>query len=159
MLLAPSLLTTQKPGIAQGRYSGLQRHHADDQHAIQYISCGRGHSVRTDAAAEGGEKDLESRKAGRSTYRPNSYTEIVDDAVASIVYAIEDKINRMEVEFPAVSETDGYKGSSDLYIDTNIQLAVAAARKIFSTTAMKVHILVPDEPEYRRAYKLYVLLF
>lgn len=107
------------------------------------------------AAAEGNEKDINSRKAGRSTYRPSSYTELVDDAVASIVFAVQDDVKRMEVEFPAVSNVDGYKGSSDLYIDSNVQLAIAAARKIFSTTAMKVHILLPDEPEYRRAYQLF----
>lgn len=106
------------------------------------------------AAAEGNEKDIDRRKAGRSTYRPSSYTELVDDAVASIVFAVQDDVKRMEVEFPAVSNVDGYKGSSDLYIDSNVQLAIAAARKIFSTTAMKVHILLPDEPEYRRAYQL-----
>jgi len=111
------------------------------------------------AAAEGNEKDIDSRRDGRSTYRPSSYTELVDDAVASIVFAVQDDVKRMEVEFPAVSNVDGYKGSSDLYIDSNIQLAIAAARKIFSTTAMKVHILLPDEPEYRRAYQLCVLAF
>ena len=107
------------------------------------------------AAAEGEEKDSASRKAGRSTYRPSSYTELIDDAVASIVFGVQDNLKRMEVEFPSVSNVDGYKGSSDLYIDSNIQLAISAARKIFSTTAMRVHIMLPDEAEYRRAYKLF----
>jgi len=48
----------------------------------------------------------------------------------------------------------GYKGSSDLYIDSNIQLAIAAAKKIFSGCRKKVHILLPDNAEYRRAYRL-----
>lgn len=106
--------------------------------------------------AEGKENDLASKAEGRSTYRPSSYTELIDDAVGSIVFGIQDKLNRMEVEFPSVSNVDGYKGSSDLYIDSNIQLAISAGRKIFSTTAMKVHILLPDEAEYKRAYRLYV---
>ena len=116
--------------------------------------------VRCHSSGEPAEKarDVENRKAGRSTYRPSSYTELIDDAVASIVFGIEDGLKRMEVEFPAVSNVDGYKGSSDLYIDSNIQLAIAAARKIYSTTALKVHILLPDDAEYRRAYKLCVLV-
>ena len=108
------------------------------------------------ATEKEGNRDMESKRAGRATYRPSTFTELIDDAVGSIVYGIQDGLNRVEVEFPAVSDVDGYKGSSDLYIDANIQLAIAAARKIFSTTAMKVHLLLPDEPEYRRAYKLCV---
>lgn len=106
--------------------------------------------------AEEGKRDLANPTEGRSTYRPSSYTELIDDAVASIVFGVQDNLIRMEVEFPSVSNVDGYKGSSDLYIDSNIQLAIAAGRKIYSTTAMKVHILLPDEPEYKRAYKMYV---
>jgi hypothetical protein len=48
----------------------------------------------------------------------------------------------------------GYKGASDLYIDSNIQLALAAARQIAIDTGKSVHILLPDETEYRRAYKM-----
>jgi len=106
--------------------------------------------------AEESNRDLTKRAEGRSTYRPSSYTELIDDAVGSIVFGVQDKLNRMEVEFPSVSNVDGYKGSSDLYIDSNIQLAISAGRKIYSTTAMKVHILLPDDAEYKRAYKLCV---
>ncbi len=106
--------------------------------------------------ADEGDRDVARRAEGRSTYRPSSYTELIDDAVGSIIFGTQDKLNRMEVEFPSVSNVDGYKGSSDLYIDSNIQLAISAGRKIYSTTAMKVHILLPDEAEYKRAYKLYV---
>lgn len=109
--------------------------------------------------ADQGERDMARRAEGRSTYRPSSYTELIDDAVGSIVFGVQDKLNRMEVEFPSVSNVDGYKGSSDLYIDSNIQLAISAGRKIYSTTAMKVHILLPDEAEYKRAYRLCVYYF
>lgn len=110
-------------------------------------------------SAEERERDVANRTEGRSTYRPSSYTELIDDAVGSIVFGVQDKLNRMEVEFPSVSNVDGYKGSSDLYIDSNIQLAISAGRKIYSTTAMKVHILLPDEAEYKRAYRLCVCRF
>ncbi|GAB4822300.1 hypothetical protein N2152v2_009346 [Parachlorella kessleri] len=95
------------------------------------------------------------RRAGRSTYRPNSYSELVNDAVEAVVAAVGDGVTRMEVEFPAVSEVDGYKGSSDLYIDANIQLALAAGRRIYEKSGKRVHVLVPDEVEYRRAYKMF----
>jgi len=48
----------------------------------------------------------------------------------------------------------GYKGASDLYIDSNVQLALAAAKQIAIDTGKSVHILLPDEIEYRRAYKM-----
>ena len=35
-----------------------------------------------------------------------------------------------------------------------MQLAIAAARQIRSTSGKKVHVLLPDGVEYRRAYKL-----
>ena len=47
------------------------------------------------------------KRAGRSTYRPNSYSELVNDAVEAVVAAVGDGVTRMEVEFPAVSEVDG----------------------------------------------------
>jgi hypothetical protein len=48
----------------------------------------------------------------------------------------------------------GYKGSSDLYIDANIQLALAAAKQLYAFAGKRCHILLPDETEYRRAAKL-----
>lgn len=50
---------------------------------------------------------MEDKRAGRSTYRPSSYSELVQDAVAAVVAAMGDGLNRLEVEFPAVSNVDG----------------------------------------------------
>lgn len=47
------------------------------------------------------------KRAGRATYRPTTYTELVDDAVAAVAAAVKDGLNRLEVEFPAVSNVDG----------------------------------------------------
>lgn len=145
------------------------------------------------------------------TYRPSSYNEIVGEAVQAVAVALADGLDRLEVEFPAVSNVDGaappgfsgcgcpallhrmrqpclrgvpdisqpphggsaillvgagsghglaggashlhagYKGSSDLYIDTNIQLALAAAKRLSELTGKRVHLLLPDETEYGRA--------
>jgi hypothetical protein len=44
----------------------------------------------------------QEKAAGRMTYRPESYAELVQDATKSVMAAIQDGINLMEVEFPAV---------------------------------------------------------
>jgi hypothetical protein len=49
----------------------------------------------------------------------------------------------------------GYKGSSDLYIDANIQLAVAAGKQLAALSGKKIHLLLPDATEYYRAIKLF----
>ena len=48
----------------------------------------------------------------------------------------------------------GYKGASDMYIDTNVQLAIAAARQLSEKGGLRVHILVPDQTEFNRSYKM-----
>lgn len=135
--------------------------------------------------------DQEINQPGkRSTYRPDSYTEIVDDATRAIAAALNAQETRMEVvrvelpelptldsfvrsfahsltrsfalrasfvlqEFPSVSNVSGYAGSSDLFIDSSIQLSISMARKLHAATGKKVHIVLPDGPEYNRAYKLF----
>ena len=47
------------------------------------------------------------KKAGRTTYRPTTFSELVGDAVQSILVGLDDGLTRMEVEFPAVSNMDG----------------------------------------------------
>lgn len=49
----------------------------------------------------------------------------------------------------------GYKGSSDAFIDASVQLALAGARKINAETGKRMHILVPDEGEFKRSAKMY----
>lgn len=89
------------------------------------------------------------------TYRPESYAELVKDATNSVVAAIEDGITLMEVEFPAVpANIEAYKSNSDLYVDSNIQFAVSAARQL-TAAGRKVHIVAPDYGEYARSYKMF----
>lgn len=51
------------------------------------------------------EKEAERRKKeqGRSTYSPQSYKELLQDAVQSIECALDDGVKRMEVDFPTLS--------------------------------------------------------
>lgn len=55
---------------------------------LQYVRCTAGAK--------------EAPAAGRMTYRPQSYAELVQDASKSVLAALEDGIKLMEVEFPAV---------------------------------------------------------
>lgn len=57
--------------------------------------------------AQAQEQEMEDKRAGRSTYRPSSYSELVQDAVGAVTAAMGDGLNRLEVEFPAVSNVDG----------------------------------------------------
>ena len=99
------------------------------------------------------------RTPGRQTYRPASFGELVNDATTAIRAAVDDGLTRLEVEFPPLPgnidgklrrhmhgcplhvdrwhATDapcplhaGYKGSSDWFVDSNIQLAIAASRTV-----------------------------
>lgn len=65
----------------------------------------RATEVRAEQSTE--QKGDLDKRAGRSTYRPSSYTELVEDAVEAVAAAMKDGHNRLEVEFPAVSNVDG----------------------------------------------------
>jgi len=61
------------------------------------------------------------RAAGRETYNPPTFEALVGDAAVAIEHALQDGETTMEVEFPALSGVDSYKGASDSYIDANLQ--------------------------------------
>lgn len=89
------------------------------------------------------------------TYRPDSYAEMVQHAVDSMTEAKKDGLTRMEVEFPPVPlRVEGYKGSSDLFIDSNAQLAIAAAKRL-AIAGMRTHVVMPDNGEYIRTYQMF----
>lgn len=58
-------------------------------------------------STNGGTQNVEDRRSGRSTYRPSSYNELIDDASQAVLAGLQDGLTRMEVEFPAVSNVDG----------------------------------------------------
>ncbi|GIL72985.1 hypothetical protein Vretifemale_3208, partial [Volvox reticuliferus] len=95
------------------------------------------------------------KSAGRMSYKPLSYGEMVNDAVESVMSAIGDGLKWLEVEFPALpTNVDGYKGSSDLFIDSNTQLALAGAKRV-AARGRKVHIVLPDGGEYTRTCRIF----
>eukprot|EP00262_Sarcandra_glabra_P000058 TRINITY_DN1006_c0_g1_i3.p1 TRINITY_DN1006_c0_g1~~TRINITY_DN1006_c0_g1_i3.p1 ORF type:complete len:370 (-),score=59.86 TRINITY_DN1006_c0_g1_i3:168-1277(-) len=93
---------------------------------------------------------------GVSVYKPKSYKVLVSDAANSLVYAIDDGITRLEIDFPPLpSSISSYKGSSDEFIDANIQLALAVVRKLQEMKGIRACIVFPDKPEKRRASQLF----
>ncbi|OEL21684.1 Protein LOW PSII ACCUMULATION 3, chloroplastic [Dichanthelium oligosanthes] len=56
---------------------------------------------------------------------------------------------------PLPSSISSYKGSSDEFIDANIQLALVVARKLKELKGTRSCIVFPDQPEKRRASQLF----
>lgn len=89
---------------------------------------------------------------GRALYYPETFEIIAEDAVETIQEGLKRGLTMMEVDFPLSSDTSGYKDSSDIFIDVNIQLAIRAAGKL-AEDGKSVRVLVPDAPELNRASK------
>ncbi|KAJ8509918.1 hypothetical protein OPV22_000352 [Ensete ventricosum] len=95
-------------------------------------------------------------KAGVAVYKPRSYEVLVSDAARSLVCAVDDGKTRLEIDFPPLpSNISSYKGNSDEFIDANIQLALAVARKLQEMKGARSCIVFPDQPEKRRASQLF----
>lgn len=95
-------------------------------------------------------------KAGVAVYKPKSYEVLVTDAAECLAIAMRDGRLRLEIEFPPLpSSISSYKGSSDEFGDANIQLVLAVVRKIQEKAGVKTHVVFPDNPEKRRASKLF----
>ncbi|XBH76075.1 hypothetical protein VPH35_102777 [Triticum aestivum] len=114
---------------------------------------GRLRSVRAEAAKEAEVGEL---RAGVSVYKPRSYEVLVSDAARSLAAAIDDGRTRLEIEFPPLpSSISSYKGSSDEFIDANVQLALAVVRDLKKLKGTRSCIVFPDQPEKRRASQIF----
>ncbi|XP_074570898.1 protein LPA3 isoform X2 [Curcuma longa] len=103
-----------------------------------------------------GETAAEDSRAGVAVYNPRSYKVLLSDASRSLVSALDDGKTRLEIDFPPLpSDISSYKGNSDEFIDANIQLALAIARNLQEMKAIRSCIVFPDQPEKRRASKLF----
>ncbi|KAJ8629308.1 hypothetical protein MRB53_022631 [Persea americana] len=99
-------------------------------------------------------------KSGVAVYKPKSYQVLVTDAANSLAYALEDGKTRLEIDFPPLpSNISSYKGSSDEFIDANIQLVIAVVRKLQEMKGTRACIVFPDKPEKRRASELFRTTF
>jgi len=95
-------------------------------------------------------------EAGRASYRPNTYTELVEDAIRATCTAIERGHKRLEVDYPSLpNASDSYKGASDDYVDANVQQAIAAGRWLHKNKGWKSHIVLPDNEELNRSFNMF----
>ncbi|KAL1340331.1 hypothetical protein HN51_026732 [Arachis hypogaea] len=95
-------------------------------------------------------------KAGVSVYKPKSYEVLVTDAANSLAFALQDAKIRLEIDFPPLpSNISSYKGSSDEFIDANIQLSLAVVKKLQEKQETRACLVFPDKPEKRRASELF----
>ncbi|XP_021717119.1 protein LOW PSII ACCUMULATION 3, chloroplastic [Chenopodium quinoa] len=95
-------------------------------------------------------------KSGVSVYKPKSYEVLVTDAANALSLALQDGKLRVEIDFPPLpSDISSYKGSSDDFIDANIQLALTVARKLQEKMQLRSCIVFPDKPEKRRATQFF----
>ncbi|KAJ0963877.1 hypothetical protein J5N97_028999 [Dioscorea zingiberensis] len=115
-----------------------------------------GHRLRMVRARVGDGSSGLDPKVGVAVYKPKSYEVLVSDAARSLVFALEDGKTRLEIDFPPLpSSISSYKGSSDEFIDANIQLALAVVRKLQEMKGTKSCVVFPDKPEKRRASQLF----
>ncbi|KAK9922960.1 hypothetical protein M0R45_031396 [Rubus argutus] len=96
------------------------------------------------------------RTTNHHHHHHHSYEVLVTDAANSLAYALEDGKTRLEIDFPPLpSNISSYKGSSDDFIDANVQLALAVVRKLKERKETRACIVFPDKPERRRASELF----
>ncbi|XP_008228800.1 PREDICTED: protein LOW PSII ACCUMULATION 3, chloroplastic [Prunus mume] len=111
---------------------------------------------RIQCAEKGSSASSLDPRSGVSVYKPKSYEVLVADAAKSLAYALEDGKTRLEIDFPPLpSNISSYKGSSDDFIDANVQLALAVVRKLKEKRETRACIVFPDKPEKRRASELF----
>ncbi|CAJ2656455.1 protein LPA3-like [Trifolium pratense] len=95
-------------------------------------------------------------KSGVAVYKPKSYEVLVTDAANSLAYALQEGKSRLEIDFPPLpSDISSYKGSSDEFIDANIQLVLTVVKKLQEKKETRACIVFPDKPEKLRASKLF----
>ncbi|KAL3609364.1 hypothetical protein D5086_000384 [Populus alba] len=89
-------------------------------------------------------------------YKPKSYEVLVTDAANSLAFSLQDGKIRLEIDFPPLpSNISSYKGSSDEFIDANIQLALAVIRKLQEKRETRACVVFPDKPEMLRACRIF----
>ena len=142
----PPTLTRTRPGTA-GTRPGVHRAHAGSRRgSLQSFQSSSSSSPSTSKSTPAYEP--------RSTYAVSSYQTLVRDACQAIVTALNDNYTRIDVDFPALNNSDGYTGGSDNYIDNNAQYALATARLLEDARGLKTHVVLPDLTEMARAEKM-----
>ncbi|CAM8986244.1 unnamed protein product [Rhodiola kirilowii] len=113
-------------------------------------------NVQCKAVSSSSPSDTNPR-SGVAVYKPKSYQVLVTDAANSLLAALDDGKMRLEIDFPPLpSNISSYKGSSDDFIDANIQLVLSLVRNLQEKKPTnKACIIFPDNPERRRATEIF----
>lgn len=83
--------------------------------AVSHRRASVGATPKQHEATSATQPAAEPRKAGRMTYRPASFAELVQDAVVCVQDGIKNGLTRMEVEFPPVPvKLDGGSGTQPM---------------------------------------------
>jgi len=87
----------------------------------------------------------------RSRYLPESYDELLGDAVRSARAAMRDGLRMLDVEFPPLgSNSSEYNAKGDDFIESNLVLALSFAGRLNEATGQTVRVVVPDFVELDR---------
>ncbi|XWS20536.1 hypothetical protein CRYUN_Cryun31cG0109800 [Craigia yunnanensis] len=123
------------------------------------IQCATKDNKEANPSAASSTKSFDPKK-GVALYKPKSYEVLVTDAANSLAYPLQDGKTRLEIDFPPLpSNISSYKGSSDEFIDANIQFALAVVWKLQQKMETRACIVFPDKPEKRRASELFKAAF
>ena len=139
-----------------GRYEGFCVHIKGFRSTGVTERLGKSSFRTLEVRAQVARGETDARRLGVSVYKPSSYGTLVADAGKALGYALDDNLKRLEIDFPPLpSSVSGYKGASDEFIDANIQLALALARKIHDFRGITSRLVFPDKPERRRASRTF----
>ncbi|XP_057858891.1 protein LPA3 isoform X1 [Cryptomeria japonica] len=142
-------LTSQHPCLSSPDKRSFQGIKSNRSWGMRQKSSSSSSSRIGSSIQEASEKDP---KAGIPLYKPKSYGELISDAAKALLHALDDGKTRLEIEFPPLpASISSYKGSSDEFIDANIQLVLALVRKLNEARGIASCIVFPDKPEKRRA--------
>ena len=88
----------------QHSHLGLPRtHKAHSLRSRKSFSRARMQAQPSTASADSKAARRKEKELGREVYKPQSFKELLEDAVEAIDHAIEDGVNRMEVDFPTLA--------------------------------------------------------
>lgn len=165
----PPALSLLRPPPPLSRASAARfSHFSPKRRAPRRVRCANGEERAPPAAAAATASSSSpppspsssDPQRGVALYKPKSYEVLVADAAGSLAFALEDGKTRLEIDFPPLpSDMASFKGSSDDYIEANIQLALAVVRKLKEKRETRACIVFPDKPEKRRATELFKTAF
>ena len=134
-----------RSGYSEDSWQGFRFNGGKKSQISVRLSATKGQSgVKNASQDESNQMDAKAvrrreKAEGRSTYRPESYKELLSHAVESIGYALDDGTVRMEVDFPTLggnSESqyqDSHFMDSEISFENTQQMPPLDSKTCFST--------------------------